>query len=66
MGGSGATLDIILDVSSFAERTSVTATKAGAADIQSTPIAITVLPARGRSSSSGSRGSKASPVSCRR
>ena len=42
----GATLDIMLAVSSFAERTSVTATKTGAADIQSTPIAITVLSAR--------------------
>src|SRR5260221_8863749 len=46
VGASGATLDIMLAVSSFAERTSVTATKTGAADIQSTPIAITVLPAR--------------------
>ena len=65
VGTGGATFDIKLDVSSFAERTSVTATKTGAADIQSTPIAITVLPA-GRSNSSGSRGLKASPVSCRR
>src|SRR4029453_1145661 len=46
VGASGATLDIMLAVSSFAERTSVTATKTGAADIQSTPIAVTVLPAR--------------------
>ena len=46
VGASGATLDIMLAVSSFAERTSVTATKTGAADIQSTPIAVTVLSAR--------------------
>jgi iron complex outermembrane recepter protein len=46
VGASGATLDIVLAVSSFSERMSVTATKTGAADIQSTPIAITVLPAR--------------------
>jgi iron complex outermembrane recepter protein len=46
VGSGGATFDIMLAVSSFAERTSVTATKTGAADIQSTPIAITVLPAR--------------------
>jgi iron complex outermembrane recepter protein len=45
VGTGGATLDIMLAVSSFSERTSVTATKTGAADIQSTPIAITVLPA---------------------
>jgi iron complex outermembrane recepter protein len=41
-----ATLDIVLVVSSFSERMSVTAAKTGAVDIQSTPIAITVLPAR--------------------
>ena len=46
VGAGGATLDVMLAVSSFAERTSVTATKTGAADIQSTPIAITVLPAK--------------------
>ena len=46
VSAAGATLDVMLAVSSFAERTSVTATKTGAADIQSTPIAITVLPAR--------------------
>ena len=45
VGTGGATRDIMLDVS-FAERMSVTATKTGAADIQSTPIAITMLPAR--------------------
>jgi iron complex outermembrane receptor protein len=43
---SGATLDIVLALSSFSERITVTATKTGAADIQSTPIAVTVLPAR--------------------
>jgi outer membrane receptor protein involved in Fe transport len=36
-------LDIVLVVSQFAERVTVTATKTGAADIQSTPLAITVL-----------------------
>ena len=46
VGTGGATHDIMLDVSSVAERTSVTATKTGAVDIQSTPIAISVLPAR--------------------
>jgi iron complex outermembrane receptor protein len=46
VGTGGATLDIMLAVSSVTERTSVTATKTGAADIQSTPVAITVLPAR--------------------
>ncbi len=44
--GGSATLDLVLAVSSFAERITVTATKMGAADIQSTPIAVTVLPAR--------------------
>jgi len=34
VGAGGATLDVMLAVSSFAERTSVTATKTGAADIQ--------------------------------
>ncbi len=46
MGASGATLDVVLAMSSFSERVTVTATKTGAADIQSTPIAITALPAR--------------------
>jgi len=45
VGNGGATIDIMLAVS-YAERTSVTATKTGAADIQSTPVAITVLPAQ--------------------
>ena len=40
-----ATLDVVLAVS-LSERVTVTATKTGAADIQSTPIAITALPAR--------------------
>ena len=46
MGASGATLDVVLAMSAFSERVTVTATKTGAADIQSTPIAITALPAR--------------------
>jgi len=41
-----ATLDLVLAVSSFSERVTVTATKTGAADIQTTPIAVTVLPAK--------------------
>ena len=41
-----ATLDLVLVVSSFSEAVTVTATKTGPADIQSTPIAITALPAR--------------------
>ena len=44
--GGSATLDLVLAVSSFSETMTVTATKTGAADIQSTPIAVTVLPAR--------------------
>ena len=44
--GGSATLDLVLAVSSFSERMTVTATKTGAADIQSTPIAVTVLPAK--------------------
>lgn len=46
VGASGATLDVVLTVSAFSERMSVTATKTGAVDIQSTPIAMTVLPER--------------------
>jgi iron complex outermembrane recepter protein len=42
--GSAARHDLVLAVSSFSERVTVTATKAGVADIQSTPIAITALP----------------------
>lgn len=45
VGATAATLDIKLAVSSLAERVTVTATKTGAADVQSTPVAITVLPA---------------------
>ena len=37
--------DVALAVRSLAERVTVTATKTGAADVQSTPVAITVLPA---------------------
>ena len=39
-------LDLVLALSSFSERVTVTATKTGVADIQATPIAITALPAR--------------------
>ena len=46
VGASGAALDVVLAMSALSERVTVTATKAGAADIQSTPIAITALPAR--------------------
>jgi iron complex outermembrane receptor protein len=43
----GATThDVVLAVSSFSDTVTVTATKTGAADIHSTPIAITVLPGR--------------------
>jgi iron complex outermembrane recepter protein len=45
VGATAATLDLELAVSSVAERVTVTATKTGAADVQSTPVAITVLPA---------------------
>jgi len=41
-----ATLDLVLAVASFSERMTVTATKTAAADIQSTPIAVTVLPGK--------------------
>lgn len=44
--GRPATLDIVLEVSSLFETVTVTATKTGATDVQSTPIAITALPAR--------------------
>ena len=40
------TLDLVLAVSSFSETMTVTATKTGAVDIDSTPIAVTVVPAR--------------------
>jgi iron complex outermembrane receptor protein len=45
VGATAATLDVVLIVSSLAEGVTVTATKTGAADVQSTPVAITVLPA---------------------
>jgi iron complex outermembrane receptor protein len=41
-----ATRDLTLDVSSFSDRVTVTATKTGAADVQTTPIAVTALPGR--------------------
>ena len=40
-----ATLNVVLKVSSLSERVTVTATKTGAADVQSTPIAITAFSA---------------------
>jgi len=46
VGAGPATLDVVLALSSFSERVTVTATKTGTADVQSTPVAITVLPAR--------------------
>ena len=45
VGGRSATLNVELDVPSLAESVTVTATKTGIADVQSTPIAVTVLPA---------------------
>jgi iron complex outermembrane receptor protein len=45
VGVTTATLNVVLQVSSFAERMTVTATKTGAADVQSTPVAVTVLAA---------------------
>jgi iron complex outermembrane recepter protein len=41
-----ATCDFELAIAARSERVTVTATKTGAADVQSTPVAITVLPAR--------------------
>ncbi len=46
VGASGATRDIELPLSSHTERVTVTATKTGSADIQSTPLAITALSGR--------------------
>jgi iron complex outermembrane recepter protein len=45
VGATSETRDVVLAVPSLAESVTVTATKTGAADVQSTPIAITVLPA---------------------
>jgi iron complex outermembrane recepter protein len=45
VGEMGAALDVVLALSALSERVTVTATKAGTADIQSTPIAITALSA---------------------
>ena len=41
-----ATLDVVLSVSTVLEKVTVTATKTGTADIQTTPIAVTALPER--------------------
>ena len=49
---------------SFSERVTVTATKTGAADVQSTPIAVTVLPAR-TLEQLGVQTVGVSPASCR-
>ena len=46
VGASGATQDIEVPLSSHTERVTVTATKTGSADIQSTPLAITALSGR--------------------
>jgi iron complex outermembrane receptor protein len=40
------TLDLVLSVSTVLERVTVTATKTGTADIQTTPMAVTALPER--------------------
>jgi iron complex outermembrane recepter protein len=45
VGATGATRDLVVEVSSLAESVTVTATRTGASDVQSTPAAITVLPA---------------------
>ena len=39
VGAGAAMLDVVLSLSSFSERVTVTATKTGAADVQSTPVA---------------------------
>jgi iron complex outermembrane recepter protein len=44
--GGSTTMDVVLHAPSFSERVTVSATKTGAADIQSTPLSITALPAR--------------------
>ena len=44
--GGSTTMDVVLRAPSFSERVTVSATKTGAADIQSTPVSITALPAR--------------------
>jgi iron complex outermembrane receptor protein len=46
VGAVPTTLDVVLALSPFSERVTVTATKTGAADVQSTPVALTVLPVR--------------------
>ena len=45
VGATSATRDLVVEVSSLAESVTVTATRTGASDVQSTPAAITVLPA---------------------
>ena len=46
LGEDSADLEMVLDVAAFSDRVSVTATKAGPTDIQSTPTAVTSLPDR--------------------
>ena len=46
IGVGAAALDLVLALSSLSDTVTVTATKTGAADIQSTPVAVTVLSAR--------------------
>jgi iron complex outermembrane receptor protein len=46
INGGPATVDLVLGVSTVLERVTVTATKTGTADIQTTPIAVTALPER--------------------
>jgi iron complex outermembrane receptor protein len=45
VGANGSTLDIVLTVAAVSERVTVTATRTGTAEIQSTPVAITALTA---------------------
>ena len=46
VGPTATTLNVVLAVPSLAERVTVTATRTGGSDVQSTPAAITVLPVR--------------------
>jgi iron complex outermembrane receptor protein len=46
VGAGEAMADLTVDVASMFERVTVTATKTGTTDVQSTPVAITALPAR--------------------
>jgi iron complex outermembrane recepter protein len=46
VGDSPAVLDLVMAVSSFSEKVTVTATRTGVADIEATPVAMTAFPAR--------------------